>query len=114
MSEKQLKKRYYQNSSGSEPARDYINSLDKAARARVFVQIDRLKAGNPGKGHGVGKVQELVIDTGPGYRVYYSVVEFGEILLLLVAGDKSTQSKDIRTAESYLAEYKKNGKETSK
>ncbi len=114
MSQKQLKKKYYQKSSGREPAREYINSLDKAARARVFVQVDRLKTGNPGRGHGVGKVQELIIDSGPGYRVYYSIVESGEILLLLIAGDKSTQQEDIKTAEMYLGEFKRRSKESSK
>lgn len=78
---KQLSKKYYQTVSGEEPARDYINSLDKAPQARVFIQIDRAKIGNFGKGHGVGKVNELVINYGPGYRVYCSVVESGEILL---------------------------------
>lgn len=114
MSQKLLKKKYYKNASGKEPAKEYIHSLDKAARARVFVQIDRLKAGNSGKGHGVGKVQELVIDFGPGHRVYYSVVESGEILLLLIAGDKSTQPEDIKTAEAYFAEFKKRSKEKPK
>jgi putative addiction module killer protein len=78
------------------------------------VQIDRLKSGNPSQGHGVGKVQEIKIDFGPGYRVYYSIVESGEVILLLVAGDKSTQQEDIRTAEGYLADYGKRVKEKSK
>jgi putative addiction module killer protein len=105
MSQNLLKKKYYKTSSGSEPAREYIASLDKMARARVFVQLDRLKAGNPGKGHGVGRVQELKIDYGPGYRVYYSIVESGEVVLLLVAGDKTTQREDINTAEQYLVDF---------
>ena len=105
MSGVQLGKKYYRTRNGKEPAREYINSLDKATRARVFVQIDRAKAGNPGKGHGVGKVDELVIDYGPGYRVYYVELESEKILLLLVAGDKSTQQNDIKKAEEYLKDY---------
>lgn len=114
MSQRLLPKKYYQTRLGKEPAREFISSLDKQARARVFAQVDRLKAGNKGKGHGVGKVQELVIDAGPGYRVYYSLVESGELILLIVAGDKSTQPEDIKTAERYLADYMKRMKEASK
>lgn len=71
-----------------EPAREFINSLDLSARMRVFVQIDKLKKGNPGQGHGVGKVNELVIDVGPGFRVYYALVDKLTLILLLTAGDK--------------------------
>jgi len=42
-------------------------------------------------------LSELRIDTGPGYRVYYT--RCGKTLfLLLCAGDKSTQRKDIKRA----------------
>ena len=38
------------------------------------------------------------IHAGPGYRVYF--VERGlEIVILLAGGDKSTQAKDIKTAQ---------------
>ena len=37
---------------------------------------------------------------GPGYRIYYG--EWGRTLvILLVAGDKSTQRSDIQTAKAY-------------
>lgn len=113
---KQFGKRYYDDPAlgGREPAREYITALDASVKARVFVQIDRLKMGNPGRGHGVGSVQELVIDLGPGYRVYYSIVESGEMILLLVAGDKSTQQEDIKKANGYLKEFNSRGKEKEK
>ena len=41
------------------------------------------------------------IHCGPGYRVYYSRV--GDVLyLLLCAGDKSSQKRDIRRAKVLL------------
>lgn len=83
----------------TEVYREWINGLkDVAGRARVQVRVDRLAHGNPGL-HRVltGGVRELKIDFGPGYRVYYK--ERGGVLIILLAGgDKSTQSRDIKTA----------------
>ena len=71
---------------------------DVRARARVLVRIERLAAGNPGDVGPVGEgVSELRIDYGPGYRVYFKKHE-RTIIILLVGGDKRTQSRDIETA----------------
>jgi len=71
---------------------------DIRARAHILVRIKRLTAGNPGDVKPVGEgVSELRINYGPGYRVYYK--QFGEsIIILLAGGNKSTQTKDIKTA----------------
>jgi putative addiction module killer protein len=60
--------------------------------------MERLRHGNPGDVKPVGRgVSEMRIDYGPGYRVYYKQV--GPVVyLLLCAGDKSTQQKDIELA----------------
>ena len=73
---------------------------DLQARSRILARIRRLSLGNPGDVRPVGEgVSELRIDTGPGYRVYY--VQAGqEIVLLLCAGDKSTQRRDIAKAHA--------------
>ena len=42
-------------------------------------------------------VSELKMDAGPGYRVYYTERN-GELIVLLVGGDKSSQQEDIRAA----------------
>lgn len=84
--------------------RDWINGLrDAAGRARIQVRVDRLAHGNPGS-HRVLRsgVSELKIDSGPGYRVYYTVRR-GEIVFLLAGGDKSTQARDIARAVSLAA-----------
>jgi putative addiction module killer protein len=54
--------------------------------------------GNPGDVKPVGKgVSELRIDYGQGYRVYF--IQRGEtLIILLAAGDKQTQERDIKTA----------------
>jgi putative addiction module killer protein len=79
--------------------RDWIDALkDRAGRARILVRVDRLIDGNPGQCRDLTDgVSELKIDVGPGYRVYYSQ-RGTRLLLLLVGGDKSTQSKDIAKA----------------
>ena len=71
---------------------------DIHARARILARIERLAAGNPGDVKPVGEgVSELRIGYGPGYRVYYK--KHGQqVVILLAGGDKSTQTKDIKTA----------------
>ena len=71
---------------------------DSRARARILVRIERLAAGNPGDvKHVGGGISELRIDYGPGYRVYYQK-QGQKVVILLAGGDKSTQTRDIKTA----------------
>jgi len=87
--------------------RQWIEGLrDRAGRARILVRIDRLIHGNPGTHRNLTDgVSELMIDIGPGYRVYYS--QRGTVLLLLLAGgDKSTQEKDIAKAIALARGFK--------
>jgi putative addiction module killer protein len=80
---------------------------DRRAAARVQVRIDRLAAGNPGDVRPVGAgVSELRVPYGPGYRVYY--FRHGQqLIVLLCAGDKSTQSTDIESAQELAQLWKK-------
>jgi putative addiction module killer protein len=79
--------------------RDWIDALmDQAGRARIQVRIDRLAHGNPGSHRRLGGgVNELKVDSGPGYRVYYTR-RGGELIILLAGGNKATQQKDIEIA----------------
>lgn len=71
---------------------------DIRARARVLARVERLAVGNPGDAEPVGEgVSELRINYGPGYRVYYKQ-RGKELVILLAGGDKSSQSRDIKTA----------------
>jgi putative addiction module killer protein len=83
----------------TETFRSWISRLrDDRAQARINIRIRRLSLGNAGDTKSVGGgVQEMRIDYGPGYRVYYIMVEAAAVLLL-VGGDKSTQSQDIKAA----------------
>ena len=77
----------------------WIDGLDDIrARARILVRIERLAAGNPGDAKPVGEgISELRIDYGPGYRVYYKK-QGRKVVILLVGGDKRSQTRDIKTA----------------
>ena len=71
---------------------------DIRARARILARVERLATGNPGDVKPVGEgVSELRIDYGPGYRVYYKK-QGRKLIILLVGGDKSSQTRDIKTA----------------
>ena len=77
---------------------------DASARARILVRIRRLELGNPGDTKSVGEgVSELRVPYGPGYRVYF-IRQGQEVVLLLCAGDKSSQSRDIATAKQMAKE----------
>lgn len=75
---------------------------DPIAKARVIARIRSAEAGNLGDCAPVGDgISEMRIHVGPGYRLYYC--RRGEITyLLLCAGDKSSQKKDIRIAKALL------------
>lgn len=76
---------------------------DFAGRAKIYVRVERARAGNLGDVRSVGEgINEMRIDSGPGYRVYYK--QFGNsVVFLLCGGDKSTQDKDIKRAKRLAA-----------
>ena len=97
---------------GFAPFTDWLDHLpDIQARARIRARIDRLEAGNPGRYEDLsGGLRELKIDWGPGYRVYWTQIG-RTLVLLLIGGDKRTQTADIKTAREYLAEYSRRNHE---
>lgn len=91
-----------------QPVQEWLYSLrDVMARAKLRARIDRVKLGNFGRCDPVGQgIMELKLDFGPGYRIYFG--QMGQTLIvLLCGGDKSTQSKDIKKALEYWADYKR-------
>lgn len=84
----------------------FRNLRDPEARRRVSARIDRLAYGNPGDVKPVGwGVNELRIDYGPGYRVYYMRRGFA-VVVLLCGGDKRTQTRDIEQAIAMMADWR--------
>ena len=76
---------------------------DANAVARIVARIRRMEKGNPGDTSSVGKgILEMRIDYGLGYRIYY-LHRGAQIVILLCGGDKRTQQRDIKRAQT-LAE----------
>ncbi len=75
---------------------------DLGGRARIVDRLVRAEGGNFGDCSPVGDgISEMRIHHGPGYRIYFA--RRGELIyLLLIGGDKSTQTKDIARAKSML------------
>lgn len=79
---------------------------DNRTLSRVQTRLDRLEAGNFGDCRTVGEgVFELRLHFGAGYRIYFGEV-YDTIVLLLCAGDKSSQTRDIERAKSCWLQYK--------
>lgn len=71
----------------------------------IASRLDRLAFGHLGDIHSVGDgINELRIHYGPGYRIYF-VKRGNMIIILLCGGDKSSQSKDIKTAKRLASEW---------
>ena len=96
----------YEMSHGKVPFREWFLSLkDITAKARIRTRLDRLRLGHFGDTKPVGEgVFELRLHFGPGYRIYYGL-DGDEIVLLLLGGDKSRQTKDIYQAQQYWNDY---------
>ena len=91
---------------GQEPFTEWLESLDLKVQARISAYIDRVASGGGKKNvRALGDgIFEIKVDVGPGFRVYFG--EDGKtIILLLLGGDKKTQSKDIETAKNYWRQY---------
>ena len=97
--------RYFQTISGRCPFRDWFDSLDVRTKVIVDRRLARVRRGLFGDCESVGVgVFELKIDVGPGYRIYYGR-DGRSIVILLRAGDKRSQSSDIRIAQALWKEY---------
>lgn len=91
--------REYLTAAGKNPYREWLDTLDVALRARVQARVLRFSTGNLGDHKSVGGgVWEARVVFGPGYRIYFAKDGL-RLVLLLLGGDKSTQSADIARAQ---------------
>ncbi|MDR0330487.1 MAG: type II toxin-antitoxin system RelE/ParE family toxin [Chitinispirillales bacterium] len=86
-----------------------LRKKDRVLLAKAVKRLYQIEMGNFGDHGSVGGyVSELRIDYGPGYRLYYTLIDTCAVFLLC-AGDKSTQARDIKLAQK-LAKEARNGK----
>ncbi|MGC9225212.1 MAG: type II toxin-antitoxin system RelE/ParE family toxin [Terracidiphilus sp.] len=105
--------RQYVDRLGRTPFLRWFDAVNIGAQARVATAIERLEHGNLSAVKSVGAgVQELRIDFGPGYRIYFG--RDGERLVILLAGgEKKRQQADIARAKELWAEFKQRKREGS-
>lgn len=56
----------------SEEFRLWMHKLDNSVQGIIAARVNRARRGQLGKAlGGTGGISELIVDTGPGYRLYY-------------------------------------------
>jgi putative addiction module killer protein len=98
--------RVYQHRGGFSPFGKWFSRLrDEILKQEIDARLNRIRTGNVGDMKSVGGgVLELRIHYGPGYRVYFAMIA-PKVVLLLCAGTKATQQRDIEKAKRYLRYY---------
>ncbi len=101
----------YADEQGKQPFVDWVEGLkDVRGRAQIKARVTRVAAGNFGDCKALREsVSELRVDVGPGYRVYLSR-QGPVVVVLLCAGDKSDQARDIGRAVEFLENWKQRGR----
>jgi putative addiction module killer protein len=84
---------------------DWLEGLnDQRAQVRIAARLRHAELGNLGDCKAVGgKVSEMRVDVGPGYRLYFT--RYGnKALVMLLGGDKASQRRDIAKAQRLAVE----------
>lgn len=81
---------------------------DLRAKAKILFRLQKLEYEEYfGDCKSVGDgISELKINYAKGYRIYFTETD-GNIIILLIGGDKSTQQKDIEKAKEIWNKLKK-------
>lgn len=99
---------FYKDKDGKEPVKQWLKTLDKTFVNRITLRLIRVENGNYGDYKVLdNEISELRFDFGKGYRIYFSEID-NVIVLLLNAGDKKLQSKDILKAKEHLNIWRNN------
>ena len=100
--------KFYKLKNDKEPVKEWLLTLDFSTRVKIVKRLERIYDNNFGDYKQIApNLYELRFFFGSGYRIYYTIQ--GEtIVMLLYAGDKSDQKKNIEIAKSYLKDIKDN------
>ncbi|MGO9403753.1 MAG: type II toxin-antitoxin system RelE/ParE family toxin [Terriglobales bacterium] len=100
--------RPYETVDGRVPFSEFMDTLEgQEIYEFIMVRLDHVERGTLGDTNPVGNgVSELVMDDGPGYRIYYGQLgKHGEIVVLLNGGLKKTQQVDIKLAKQHWEDF---------
>jgi len=96
----------YVTGDGRDVVQEWLNGLaDQWARVLIDKTVAKVRLGNLGQHKSVGEgVQEIVLDYGPGYRIYFG--EHGAALVILLCGStKKRQGEAIKQAKRYWKDW---------
>lgn len=93
------------NLSSTKKFNKWLNHIkDSAVKLKVLARLARVENGNFGDFKKIDNdLFELRLFFASGLRIYYTIRN-KQVVLLLVGGDKSSQSKDIASAKQILNE----------
>lgn len=98
----------YVTAEGKDVFQEWLAGIDdRRARALVDKTIAKIRLGNLGRHKSVGEgVEEIVLDHGPGYRIYFG--EHGaKLVILLLGSTKKRQDEAIKLAKRYWGDWKR-------
>jgi len=100
--------RHYLTETGEDPFQQWIKQLaNPITKSQILQRIGRIEAGNFGDHKPCRDgVWEFRIHQGPGYRVYYALAG-SVVVLLLCAGEKRFQDRDIKRAVDYWRDWQR-------
>lgn len=83
--------------------RDWLDGLrDFRVQVRIAARLRQAEAGNLGDWKSLGgDLSEMRVDTGPGYRLYFTRRK-NVLIVMLAGGNKSGQTRDIKRAQAIL------------
>lgn len=95
----------YVREDGTNPYKEWFDSLDLQAATKVTIAKARLELGNTSNVEWFRGIGEYKINWGPGYRIY--LAKDGESLVVLFGGSsKKNQQRAIDQAVTLHEEYK--------
>ncbi len=94
---------YYTMANGKVPFEEWLFNLrDRIAYGKILIRLESIEEGRLGQIRGLKNgLLEFKINLRPGYRIYFTF-ESSEKILILCAGTKHTQKRDILKAKQYL------------
>ena len=96
---------FYSSNTGYCQIQNWIISLETENKKRVYERLERVRLGNFGDYKNLDEgIYEVRFHFGCGYRIYFGK-DGVNIVILLCAGEKDTQQKDIKKAKILMEEY---------